>query len=104
GSMAPARSGCRLVIVDQAGAPLGPGPEGQIAVDTHTSTLCWFRGYYPDPERTAERFTGSGRYYLTGDAASQDADGYLFFSGRADDIILSAGYRIGPFEVESALI
>jgi acetyl-CoA synthetase len=45
-----------------------------------------------------------GRLYLTGDAASMDADGYVFFSSRADDVISSAGYRIGPFEVESSLM
>jgi acetyl-CoA synthetase len=73
-------------------------------VDTQQSPLCWFRGYYQDPARTAERFTGGNRYYLTGDAASQDAEAYVFFTGRNDDIITSAGYRIGPFEPESALM
>ena len=104
GSMGHAMPGFRIVILDGSGAELGPGQEGQIAVDTHHSPLFWFRGYYQDPERTSERFTANGRYYLTGDSASQDQDGYIAFSGRDDDIITSAGYRIGPFEPESALI
>jgi acetyl-CoA synthetase len=104
GSMGHPMPGFRAVVVDAEGRELGSGQEGQLAVDRRASPLYWFRGYYNDPERTAERFTADGRYYLTGDAASIDADGYVFFSGRADDLITSAGYRIGPFEVESALI
>ena len=104
GSMGQAMPGFRIVILDNDGAEVEPGQEGQIAVDTHHSPLFWFRGYYQDPKRTRERFTTSGRYYLTGDSASQDPDGYIAFSGRDDDIITSAGYRIGPFEPESALI
>jgi acetyl-CoA synthetase len=102
--MGQAMPGFRPVVVDAEGRELGPGQEGQLAIDWRASPLYWFRGYYKDPERTAERFTADGRYYLTGDAASVDADGYVFFSGRSDDLITSAGYRIGPFEVESALI
>jgi acetyl-CoA synthetase len=104
GSMGHALPGFRVVILDEAGTELGPGHEGQLAVDTEQSPLYWFRGYYQVPERTAERFTGGGRYYLTGDTASQDTDGYVFFTGRNDDIITSAGYRIGPFEPESVLM
>jgi len=104
GSMGHPMPGYRVVIVDEAGNELGPGQEGQIAVDTQHSPLMWFRRYYQAPEWTEQRFTGGGRYYLTADAASCDADGYFFFSGRADDVITSSGYRIGPFEVESALM
>jgi acetyl-CoA synthetase len=104
GSMGRAMPGFRPVVVDAEGRELGSGQEGQLAIDWRASPLYWFRGYYKDPERTAERFTPDGRYYLTGDAASVDADGHVFFSGRDDDLITSAGYRIGPFEVESALI
>jgi len=75
-----------------------------MAIDVPASPLYWFRGYYQDPERTAERFRYGGRYYLTADAASIDEQGILHFASRADDVITSAGYRIGPFEVESALI
>lgn len=58
--------------------------------------------YQDDPERTKSVFVGD--YYLTGDRAYKDEDSYYWFVGRNDDVILSAGYRIGPFEVESALI
>lgn len=64
----------------------------------------WFTGYVDAPEKTAERFSPDGRWYFTGDAGSMDSDGYLFFSARDDDVIIMAGYRIGPFEVESALL
>jgi acetyl-CoA synthetase len=103
GSMGQAMPGFRAVIAEENGRELGPGEEGQLAVDTENSPLFWFGGYYRDPERTSERFSSEKRYYFTGDSATCDEDGYFFFSGRGDDIILSAGYRIGPFEVESAL-
>jgi len=61
-----------------------------------------FLEYWKNPEETAASFRGD--FYLTGDQAYRDADGYLWFVGRADDVIISAGYRIGPFEVESALL
>jgi acyl-coenzyme A synthetase/AMP-(fatty) acid ligase len=61
-----------------------------------------FLEYWKNPEETAAMFRGD--WYLTGDQATRDADGYLWFVGRADDVIISAGYRIGPFEVESALL
>ena len=72
--------------------------------DYKNSPLFWFRGYWNDEGRTAEKFVGNGRYCLVGDTVSVDPDGYFYFSGRTDDIILCAGYRIGPFEVESALM
>jgi acetyl-CoA synthetase/medium-chain acyl-CoA synthetase len=61
-----------------------------------------FLEYWKNPAETAGAFRGD--WYLTGDQATRDADGYLWFVGRADDVIISAGYRIGPFEVESALL
>jgi acetyl-CoA synthetase len=103
GSMGHPMPGLRAAIIDASGREMQPGEDGQIALDTTQSPLYWFRGYYRDPERTAERFAVD-RYYLTGDAASRDTDGYFYFSGRSDDIINSSGYRIGPFEVESALV
>ena len=103
-SMGHAMPGFRVVILDESGVELGPGREGQLAVDTEGSPLFWFRSYYQDPARTAECFTRDGRYYLTGDVASMDAEKYCFFIGRDDDIITSASYRIGPFETESALM
>ena len=61
-----------------------------------------FREYWKDPAATAR--SRRGDWYVTGDRGFVDADGYFWFVGRADDVIISAGYRIGPFEVESALI
>ncbi len=104
GSMGVVMPGFRAVIVDDAGNELEPGQEGHLAIDTKASPLFWFAGYYNAPDRTRERFTPDGRYYLTGDDASHDPEGHFYFSGRSDDIILSAGYRIGPFEVENVLM
>ncbi len=104
GSMGHAMPGFRVVILDESGTECGAGQEGQLAVDIPQSPLYWFQGYYHEPARTAERFSDGGRYYLTGDTTRRDAEGYCFFTGRNDDIILSAGYRIGPFEPESALM
>jgi acetyl-CoA synthetase len=61
-----------------------------------------FRGYWNEPERYKRCFAGG--YYLTGDLARRDADGYYWFIGRADDVIKSSGHLIGPFEVESMLM
>ena len=61
-----------------------------------------FKEYKGEPEKTASCFRGD--WYITGDRATVDQDGYFWFVSRADDVILSAGYRIGPFEVESALL
>jgi acetyl-CoA synthetase len=104
GSMGRAMTGFRVVVVDAEGHELGPGATGEVAIDVPRSPQYWFRGYWRAPEWTARRFLDDGRLFLTGDAASMDADGYVFFSSRADDIINSAGHRIGPFEVESCLI
>jgi acetyl-CoA synthetase len=104
GSMGVQMPGFRAVIVDDAGNERGPGEEGQIALDISQSPIYWFRGYYKAREWSDQRIVDGGRYYLSGDAASRDADNFFYFSGRADDIISSAGYRIGPFEVESALM
>ena len=78
--------------------------DGQIAIDTTASPLLWFAGYHEAPDKTAERSTEDGRWYLTGDTGRVDEDGYYFFTARDDDVILAAGYRIGPFDVESVLI
>ena len=56
------------------------------------------------PQKSAEKFTNDGRWYLTGDTGRIDEDGYFYFSSRDDDVIIMAGYRIGPFEVESVLV
>ncbi len=104
GSMGHSMPGFRMTVVDLEGREVEPGKEGIFAVDVKNSPLFWFRGYWNDQGRTAEKFVGNGRYCLAGDTVSVDADGYFYFSGRTDDIILCAGYRIGPFEVESALL
>ncbi|GAA3354638.1 acyl-CoA synthetase [Streptomyces antimycoticus] len=77
---------------------------GRVVVDIEDSPLMWFKGYRDAPEQTAEKFSPDGRWFYTGDTASRDDEGHLFFSGRGDDIILMAGYRIGPFEVETVLL
>lgn len=79
------------------------GEQGQIVIRTHGKhVLGMFKEYYRDQERTSEAYH-DGLYY-TGDVAWRDEDGYFWFVGRADDVIKSSGYRIGPFEVESALM
>jgi acetyl-CoA synthetase len=83
--------------------PVGVGEEGQIAIRVDQGPMPGiFDGYYKNPELTAEVWHDG--YYFTGDKAWRDEDGYWWFIGRADDVIKSSGYRIGPFEVESVLI
>ncbi|OWK11262.1 hypothetical protein Celaphus_00006977, partial [Cervus elaphus hippelaphus] len=90
------------VIIDENGNILPPGKEGEIALRlTSTRPFCFF-SEYDNPEKTAA--TIRGNFYVTGDRGVMDNDGYFWFVGRADDVIISSGYRIGPFEVESALI
>jgi len=98
GSMGVSLPGFRAVVLDDSGRELGPGIPGRLAVDTHASPLYWFLGY-EGKESPLE-----GPYYITGDMAELDEDGCITFTGRDDDIISSAGYRIGPFDVESCLI
>lgn len=100
GSMGKPTPGNIVRIIDESGNPLGVGEVGDIAV--HRSTPALFQQYYKDPERTKQQFRGD--YYVTGDRARQDEDGYFWFEGRNDDIIISSGYTIGPFEVEDALV
>ena len=103
GSMGKPAPGIDLAVIDDFGAVLPPDREGDVAVRVQPSRPPGlFKEYRGDPERTARAFRGD--WYLTGDRAYVDVDGYFWFVGRADDVILSAGYRIGPFEVESALL
>jgi acyl-coenzyme A synthetase/AMP-(fatty) acid ligase len=78
--------------------------ENQLAIELPNPQM--MLGYWNEPERTRAAIArlGDAEYWLTGDMVREDQDGYLFYEGRADDIIGSAGYRIGPMEVESALI
>ena len=90
-------------LVDYDGRSVEAGEQGQIVIHTDKGKpLGLFKEYYRAPELTKEAWH-DGVYY-TGDVAWRDEDGYLWFVGRADDVIKSSGYRIGPFEVESALM
>jgi acetyl-CoA synthetase len=104
GSMGVPLPGFRAVVLDDQSREVGPDVDGELAIDTEASPLFCFKGYYRDPDRTAERFRLGQRYYLTGDTARVGEDGLFRFASRADDVILSAGYRIGPFEIENVLI
>ncbi|XP_074137066.1 acyl-coenzyme A synthetase ACSM3, mitochondrial-like [Sminthopsis crassicaudata] len=89
-------------IIDENGDILPPKQEGTIGIRVLPNRpLGLFAGYVDEPVRTSSVFRGD--FYMTGDRAYMDEDGYIWFIGRSDDIILSSGYRIGPFEVESAL-
>jgi len=100
GSMGKPFPGHDVHVVGEDGAELPPGEIGDLALRGDPPSL--FREYWKNPEETAA--ARRGEWYLTGDRARCDEDGYLWFVGRADDLIISAGYRIGPFEVESALL
>jgi acyl-coenzyme A synthetase/AMP-(fatty) acid ligase len=103
GSMGKPSPGFEVAVVDNDGQEVGPNQEGDIAVRIRPERpLGLFREYWRNPEAMERSFKGD--WYLTGDRAYRDADGYFWFVGRADDVIISAGYRIGPFEVESALV
>ena len=99
-------TGIKLMDVDLLrpdGSRAEDGEQGQIVIHTtNGKPIGLFKEYYRDAERTREAWH-DGLYY-TGDVAWRDEDGYLWFVGRADDVIKSSGYRIGPFEVESALM
>ena len=104
GSMGHAMPGWSAVVLRQAEDEIAPtGEVGRVAMDLAASPLAYFDGYHNEPEKSAEKFSGSGRWYLTGDTGRVDAEGYFHFSSRDDDVIIMAGYRIGPFEVESTL-
>jgi len=100
GSMGKPSPGCDMKILDPEGNECEPGEPGDIALSGRVPAL--FKEYWEQPDETEAVYENG--YYLTGDRASRDEDGYLWFVGRSDDVILSAGYRIGPFEVEDVLI
>ena len=100
GSMGLPSPGHEMAVIGGDGEALPPGEEGDIALRGRPPTL--FSRYWEAPEETAAVF--HDEWYVTGDRATRDEDGYFWFAGRADDVILSAAYRIGPFEVESALL
>ena len=104
GSMGKPLPGIEADVVDpQTGEPMEPGETGEIA--ERPDFPCFFAEYWNKPDQTADCFVEGpeGKWYLSGDLARKDEDGYFWFEGRADDVIISSGYRIGPFEVESSL-
>jgi acetyl-CoA synthetase len=104
GSMGQSMPGWTAVVLrEQSDELASPMEVGRVALDMTASPLAFFEGYYNDPAKSREKFAGNGRWYLTGDTGFVDADGYFHFSSRDDDVIIMAGYRIGPFEVESAM-
>jgi acetyl-CoA synthetase/medium-chain acyl-CoA synthetase len=100
GSMGLPMPGHHVAVIDESGNALPPGEVGDVAL--HGAPPSLFVEYWKDD--TASRECRRGDWYVTGDRAYVDADGYFWFVARADDVIISAGYRIGPFEVESALV
>lgn len=103
GSMGKPAPGYDIDLLDENGISCEVGEEGQIVIRTNKRKPAgMFIGYYRDQELT-NKVWHDGIYY-TGDMAWRDEDGYYWFVGRADDVIKSSGYRIGPFEVESALL
>ena len=99
GSAGFAMPGYRVAVLDETGNELPPNHPGELAIDVARSPLLWFTGYWQQPTPAI-----SGGYYRTGDTVELEPDGSISFVGRADDVITSSGYRIGPFDVESALI
>ena len=99
GSAGFAMPGYRIAVLDEAGMELGPNQPGILAVDIAQSPLLWFSGYYQKDTPAI-----AGGYYRTGDTVELEEDGSVSFIGRSDDVITSSGYRIGPFDVESALL
>ena len=100
GSIGKAVPGHRVQIVDDAGRVLPTGAEGNIGILAPDPVM--FLGYWRNPEATREKFAGD--YLVTGDVGVMDADGFIRFVGRNDDVITSAGYRIGPGPIEDCLL
>jgi acetyl-CoA synthetase len=93
--------GWDVAILDEDEQPLPSGERGEICLRARSNPH-YPIGYWNRPEDTEEVFGGD--WFHTKDAATMDEDGYVWYAGRADDVIISAGYRIGPFEVESACV
>jgi acetyl-CoA synthetase len=99
GTMGRPLPGCPITLLDLHGRP---ADEGEICVDLARQPLALMQGYLDDPERNSDAMADG--HYHTGDIASRDADGYLTYVGRMDDVFKSSDYRISPFELESILI
>lgn len=103
GSMGVPNPTYAMDLIDADGRSVEDGEMGEVIFRTHTNVpLGLFMGYYKDEEMT--RSVYSNNVYRTGDMAWRDENGYFWFEGRSDDVIKSSGYRIGPFEVESAIL
>ena len=106
GSMGRPYPGHRIAVIDDAGKELPPGEVGDVSVNRTwidgTPDPVFFLGYWGNDEATAKKYTGE--WCRTGDQASFDEDGYLWYQGRADDMFKAAGYRIGPAEIENCLV
>lgn len=103
GSIGKPTPGWDVVLLDEDGVPCPPGEEGEICIRiAGGKPVGLFTGYLDEPGKTFKVMNDT--FYHTGDKAWMDEDGYLWFLGRNDDLIKSSGYRIGPFEVESALV
>jgi acetyl-CoA synthetase len=110
GSMGRPMPGWEVSVVGDDGAPAEAGEVANVVVrhglvagrPGPATPVGLFAGYLEDPDATAQSFRGE--WYFTGDKAAVDEDGYFWFEGRGDDVITSSAYRIGPFEVESALV
>lgn len=101
GSMGKPSPGWKIELHDEEGKPVPQGTEGRIAISLNPRPVGLVVEYLDNPEANAEVFKDG--FYYTGDKAYMDEEGYFWFVGRDDDVIKSSGYRIGPFEVESAL-
>ncbi len=106
GSMGKGYPGHRVMLIDDEGRECAVGVPGDVAVNRFDvqgqSDPVFFLGYWKNDAATAKKFTGD--WCRTGDMATRDADGYLWYQGRADDVFKAAGYRIGPGEVENCLV
>ena len=103
GSMGKPTPQYQVELLDPDGNPVGTGENGEICIKTGDKVPCGlFSGYYRDDDKTREVWHDG--YYHTGDVAWKDEDGFFWYVGRADDVIKSSGYRIGPFEIESVIM
>ncbi len=106
GSMGRPYPGHRIAVIDDDGHPVAQGEPGEIAVHRvapdGTADPVFFLEYFKNPEGTRKKYTGD--WCRTGDIATMDADGYLWYQGRADDVFKVAGYRVGPSEIENCLV
>jgi len=100
GSMGKAIPGHEVAVVDDSGNPVPAGTVGEVGIKRPDPVMCL--EYWKNPEATRDKYVGD--WWVTGDLAKQDEDGYFWFVGRKDDLITSAGYRIGPAEIEDCII